>query len=118
MSVKEEVYQLPPPAGKARTLASLHQNATYSLPKKHLGSKHVPILEMEPSKIIIDELHLLLRIGDILLRNVILHADSLDQRAAMIQHQPAQSHIRKLETLVRSCGISFSITEVHVYGTF
>ena len=57
-----------------------------------LASKHVPILEMEPSNIIIDELHLLLRIGDILLRNVTLHADSLDQRAAMIQHQLAESH--------------------------
>ena len=53
MSVKE-VYQVPTPAGKARTLASPHQNATYYLPKKHLRSKHVPILEMEPSNIIID----------------------------------------------------------------
>lgn len=112
MSVREEVYQSPPPAGKGRTLASLQQNSQFSTPKKHLGSKHTPILQMEPTDIIIDELHLLLRIGDVLLRNVILQADNLDRRSAMTRPQPQQNYIRTLEGLVRKCGISFSITEV------
>ena len=112
MSVREEVYQSPPPAGKGRTLASLQQNSQFSTPKKHLGSKHTPILQMEPTDIIIDELHLLLRIGDVLLRNVILQADNLDRRSAMTRPQPQQKYIRTLEGLVRKCGISFSITEV------
>ena len=57
-------------------------------PKKHLGSKHTPILQMEPANIIIDELHLLLRIDDVLLRNVILQADNLDRRSASTELHP------------------------------
>ena len=98
MSVREEVYQSPPPAGKGRTLASLQQNSQFSTPKKHLGSKHTPILQMEPTDIIIDELHLLLRIGDVLLRNVILQADNLDRRKhtyySSNKHDPCGEVIR------------------------
>ena len=48
---------------------------------------------LEPTNIIIDELHLLLRIGDVLLRHVILQADNLDRRSAMTRQQPQQKYI-------------------------
>ena len=80
MSVDEAVYNSPPPTGKARTLASMLHNSQFTVPKKHLGSKSRPILKVEPTQIILDELHLLLWIGDVLLRNVILQVDSIDQR--------------------------------------
>ena len=79
MSATEETYTTSPPAGKARTLASLHANCTHSRPNKHLGSKYPPLLEIEPSQYVLDELHLLLRVADVLLCNLIHLADQLDQ---------------------------------------
>ena len=51
---------------------------------KHLGSKGTPILRMEPTTLVLDELHLL-RIGDVLLRNVILQANSLGHMVHMME---------------------------------
>lgn len=39
-------------------------------PKKHLGCIHPPLLNFEINRIVIDELHLMLRITDILIRNL------------------------------------------------
>ena len=51
--------------------------------------------------IVLDELHLLLRIGDILIRNLIFHADSCDQRNRA--HRGAETtHIRELEAILWS----------------
>jgi len=36
------------------------------MPRKHLGSKHPPLVQTEPKNIILYELHLLLSVGDIL----------------------------------------------------
>jgi hypothetical protein len=71
------------PNGRARTLLSLNESSQFRVPKKHLSSKFVPNLQIEPNNIVIDEL--LLRIGDVLLSNVILQADSLDKSAGMQQ---------------------------------
>ena len=112
MSVPEAVYNSPPPHGKARTLAAMMRNCSYSQPKKHLGSKGRPILQTEPTTLVLDELHLLLRIGDVLLRNVILQANSLDHRVHMTEGRQSDDHLRMLETLVRRCGVSFVISPV------
>ena len=108
----EAVYSTAPPVGKSRTLAALYENSKFSQPKRHLGSKHPPILPMEPSNLVLDKLHLLLRIGDILLRNVIPQADSLEQRAYMTQGVRSNSHICTLELLIRQGGVSFTIAPV------
>ena len=114
MSATDVVYNCPPPHGKARSLATLIHNSQFSQPKKHLGSKNLPILKMEPTSIILDELHLLLRIGDVLLRNVILQADSLDHRVYMAEGRQTNNHLKTLETLVRRCGVSFVIRPVRI----
>jgi hypothetical protein len=113
MSVTEAVYSSPPPNGKARTLAALTANCHFSQPKRHLGSKNPPILPLEPTSLVLDELHLLLRIGDVLLRNLILHADSLDQETYMASGRRTDNHIRSLELHIKQCGVSFSIALVH-----
>ena len=49
MSVREEVYQSPPPAGKGRTLASLQQNSQFSTPKNMLSALMVKALSTSPA---------------------------------------------------------------------
>jgi hypothetical protein len=112
MSVAEEQYNCPPPHGKARTLAALTDNSRHSQPKKHLGSKNPPILPLEPASLILDELHLLLRIGDVLIRNLILQADTIDHVARMAGGRETESHLRTLEHLFRRCGVSFRVAPV------
>ena len=111
-AVSEDKYTSTPPQGKARTLAGLMENCQYSQMRKRLGSKHPPILQIEPTNVIIDELHLLLRIGDVLLRNVILQADSLDNRVYHHEGRRTDNHLRTLELLVRRCGVTFKISPV------
>ena len=106
------MYTSPPPCGKARTSAALNSCVGLSQPKRHLGSKNPPILSLEPSSLVLDELHLLLRIGDVLLRNVILQADSLDHQVYMREGRRSENHLRTLELLVRRCGVSFTISPV------
>ena len=69
MSKEEEVYNAPPPAGKTRSLVSLKESHRFSQPEKHLGSKYMPLLNLEPSNL--NELHILPRIADVLMRNLI-----------------------------------------------
>ena len=45
----------------------------------HLGCIRRPLFDIQLENIVLDELHLLLRIGDVLIRNLILHADSCEQ---------------------------------------
>lgn len=112
MTVPEAEYNSPPPHGKGRTLDAMTRNSSFSQPKKHLGSKERPILQTEPSNLVIDELHPLLRIGDVLLRNVNLQANSLDHMVYMKEGRRSDKHLRMLETLVRRCGVTFIISPV------
>jgi len=75
MSVDEEVYS----QEKARSL-SLKSDCQHSTRQcsKHLGCIHTPLLNVELDSIVVDELHLMLRVGEVLLRNLILYADSRD----------------------------------------
>ena len=94
----------------ARTLQSLKDKSKLASKgcHKHLGSIHPPLLDLEPSQIVADELHLLLRISDVLFRNLILYMDHLDHRQRERQGT-APSNVRKLEKLIRECGVSFAI---------
>ena len=58
----------------ARPLEYLNRCASLipsRLAKERLGSKNPPLLKVEPDHIIPNELHLLLRVTDVLLRNII-----------------------------------------------
>ena len=110
MSKDEKVYNTPPPSGKARTLASLKENHKYSKPEKTLGSKHAPLLDLEPSQFVLDELHVLLRIADVLIRNLIHAADHLDQKE-QLRHGITGRHLKTLQDLISSCGVAFTISQ-------
>ena len=101
----------PPPAGKAGSLVSLNENHRFSQPEKHLGSKYMPLLNFEPSKYILGELHILLRIADVLMRNLIHAADHLDQKKQLRQGTTG-NHMSTLQELIRSCGVAFTISQV------
>ena len=112
MGVTEETYTTPPPTGNSRTLASLHTNCSFARPSKYLGSKHPPLIELEPSKYVLDELHLLLRVSDILFRNLIYLADHLDQTKQLREGRTG-NQIPHLEDMVKSCGVPFQISQVN-----
>ena len=92
-----------------RTLSSLHKCASLSPSSpssKRLGSQHAPILNLEPECAVIDELHLLLRIGDVLIRNLVLELVEAGRRSKNISTQ--------LDTLcshVRECSVTFRVWE-------
>ncbi len=72
-----------------------------------LGCLHPPLIKVEMSHIVIDELHLMLRISDILIRNVVLamiHRDQTERHSG----RPVQ-FVDKLLEKIRSCGISFKV---------
>ena len=66
---------------KARSLETLKKCGAMppSKPaKERLGSQHPPMLAIDPDHVVLDELHLLLRILDVLIRNLILEMVRLD----------------------------------------
>lgn len=98
---------------KARSLETLKKCAALppSKPARvRLGSQHPPLLAIDPDHIVLDELHLLLRILDVLIRNLILEMVCLDieknQRAG-----GSGSHLERLVNTIRDCWISFSAWE-------
>uniref|UniRef100_A0A1X7V787 Uncharacterized protein n=1 Tax=Amphimedon queenslandica TaxID=400682 RepID=A0A1X7V787_AMPQE len=56
-------------------------------------------------KIVVDELHLLLRISDALIRNVVMAAMTADMRI----HKDESKQTAKLLQLIRECGITFRV---------
>lgn len=110
-SVSEATYNTAPPSGTLRTLSSLTTNCVFSKPEKHLGSKHPPLLHLEPSQYVLDELHLLLRVSDVLVRNIIHLADHLDQESGLRRGRRG-THIPDLQNLIQSCGVPFKISQV------
>ena len=84
--------------------------------KQRLGSKHTPLLRIEPDHIIPDELHLLLRVMDVLLRNLIWEMVWRDH-AAYERGGDHGTFLQQLVEAVKSCGISFKVGKncsVHV----
>lgn len=72
-----------------------------------LGVVNTPLMLIEVDHIIPDELHLMLRVTDVLTRNVILHAVELDI-AAKRQHQTVH-YLSTLVSCVQECGITFKV---------
>ena len=74
MSVEELVYT----EKKARPLSTLQEKSHFANKAchQHLGSIHFPLFNIELTKVVMDELHLLLRMTDVLIRNLISLATS------------------------------------------
>ena len=74
MTKSENYYNQPP---MALTLADVKK---YASDKNQFCCKDMPLLDVPLSKIVLDELHLLLRVTDILLSNLIEDAMELDDK--------------------------------------
>ena len=79
--------------------------------KVRLGSQHPPLLAIDPDHIVLDELHLLLRILDVLIRNLIFEMVRLDIENNQRARSSSGSHLERLVSTIRDCRISFSVWE-------
>ena len=65
-------------------------------------------MKIDPDHVILDELHLLLRITDVLMRNLVFEMVRLDLQD---RHSGSTTYLEALVTTVRECGISFNVWE-------
>ena len=75
------------------------------------GCKFSPLIKIPIDNIVIDELHLMLRITDVLLRNLVWAMEKLDQneRQQGKQRSASNNHLDQLVNTIRSCGITFRV---------
>ena len=93
-----------------RTLSTLRGCAALSSSSpasKRLGSQQSPVLSIEPDRIVIDELHLLLRIGDVLIRNLVFELVQTGRRGT----NTISTLLTSLSSRVRQCGVTFRVWE-------
>ena len=104
MSIEESVFT----EKKARSLSTLREKSQFANKPchQHLGNIHPPLLNIELTKVVVDELHLLLRVMDVLIRNLISLAVSRDHEE---RQGETSNHIRQLEQAVQSCKVTFTI---------
>ena len=75
---------------------------------QYKGCIHPPLVNIEPNSIVLDELHLMLRIGDVVIRNLILFVHSQDHHSQ--EHLGEKTHhVKELERAISSCGVRFHI---------
>ena len=74
---------------------------------QHKGSVNRSITTIPLDHIIIDELHLFLRIFDVLLRNLIMIVTVLDKEL----RDKTAMHLTKLVNCIKCCGVSFNVWE-------
>lgn len=74
---------------------------------------HEPLLHIELDHVVLDELHLLLRILDVLVENLVKDALKWDQNENWDKRksQHKNEHLNNLQATIRSCGVSFDIWE-------
>ena len=89
-----------------RTIRSFYDNYRN---KNDKGCNHLPLINIDPDNIIPDELHLLLRITDVLINNLIRAAKINDlnhKRNCKLLDGPM---VNSVINNIRSCGVNFSI---------
>ena len=74
---------------------------------KRLGSQHSPVLNIEPDNVIIDELHLFLRIGDVFIRNLVFELVQTGRKSSTA----IATHLTALLSSARECGVTFHAWE-------
>ncbi|XP_028408194.1 uncharacterized protein LOC114530773 [Dendronephthya gigantea] len=93
----------------ALTLADVKKCAS----EKQFCCKDMPLLDVPLSNIVLDELHLLLRVTDILLSNLIEDAMELDDKKDFLKKkgEPKGVCLQRLAQLINSCGVTFNVWE-------
>ena len=90
-----------------RTLYEVKEMSNKS--KDNYGCCKETLLNIELDRIVVDELHLLLRITDVLTANLITEVTDCDIQANLENKQNKETHLNKLVSCIRSCGVSFSV---------
>lgn len=86
---------------------------TAKLKNIRMGRVHNPLLRIELENVIPDELHLMLRVTDVLTRNLIYAAAAHDANNGRQGNDILKgTMVKKLLESIRGCGVSFKI-----YGT-
>ena len=81
--------------------------------KEHKGCINAPLFNIDISDIVLDELHLMLRVTDVLIRNIIwavVHKDLTEVH----QRKPAK-YLETLVEKIKSCGITFKVFHTLIY---
>jgi len=100
---------------KQRTIEALMETnddilKTTDCAEKRKGRLHSPLLHISLDNFIPDELHLLLRVTDILTRNLIYGAANQDRKDGRVSKDITNGPmVKQLIESVRSCGVSFKI---------
>ena len=98
---------------KERTLESMKTCALLppAKSKEQLGCLNLPLLNVQLDHIVVDELHLLLRVSDRLIDNLVVRAAELDIKCR--QHcTGVPNNISRLQQAITSCGVYFKVTMV------
>ncbi|KAK3082818.1 hypothetical protein FSP39_006271 [Pinctada imbricata] len=81
--------------------------------KSKFGCVRPPLLDIDLDHVVIDELHLMMRITDVLLRNLIEDAVNLDQESNLGKKGCSRTgnKVNSLISCIESCGVTFQIWE-------
>ena len=109
-SLNLEHYQSP---ALKRSLQEMIELAGKKKQENKYCCDHEPLLHIELDHVVLDELHLLLRILDVLIENLVRDALDWDRRENWDKRkgQQKKEHLNNLQATVRSCGVSFDIWE-------
>ena len=94
-----------------RSLATIEKCALLSPSSplhRRLGVQNKPIFAIEPDSVVIDELHLFMRIFDILIRNLIYELINRDHHSRRATDTP---FIKTLEATISESGVTFRVWE-------
>ena len=108
MNHEEDFYNKPP---LQRTLKELKELSKKG--RENFCCEHEPLLNIELDHVILDELHLLLRVVDVLLNNLLEDVLQWDKKDDLNKKRGEKKgvHRERLQAAVRSCGVSFDIWE-------
>ena len=76
--------------------------------KDRFGCQYPPLINIDPAKTIIDELHLMLRVTDVLTRNLVWAMIDLDLRSRHVGTEPTDN-LEGLLDAIHRCGITFRV---------
>ncbi len=75
--------------------------------KNHYGCLNQPLIKIDPSMVVLDELHLMLRVTDVLIRNLIWAMIDLDLKSHHMGVTPV--HLDRLLDSIRGCRLTFRV---------
>ena len=91
-----------------RTKSSLEERCRKRRVDDRKGCVNPPLINIDPEDVIVDELHLMLRVTDRLLKNLFLGCQAQDHAANHKKPGVLGPQVKALVSLIRRCGVGFS----------